>query len=1065
MPENNKCPSCGATLPADLPAGLCAACLLAAGSPAAEPGEVARRSTIHLSLPPLAEELGEKPGNRIGRYKLLERIGEGGMGTVWMAERTENYRQKVALKIIKPGLDTKEVLARFERERQALAAMDHPNIAKVLDAGATETGRPFFVMELVQGKATANRPDPKESCGIPITRYCDENKLKTKQRVELFIQVCQAIQHAHQKGIIHRDIKPSNVLVADYDGVPVPKIIDFGILKHTGGQQWADKTTVTALGQIIGTPAYMSPEQAEMNAMDIDTRTDIYSLGVLLYELLTGKTPFDAGKLLKAGFDEIRRVIREEEPPWPSKKLSTLVAEEQTTTAKSRQTDPSRLIHLVRGDLDQIVMKTLEKDRNRRYETANGLAMDIQRHLRNEPVVARPPSNLYRFQKMVRRNKLAFGAASAVSLALIAGVAVSTWQAIRATKAERRTQTVMSEIYFGMVRGLAQYELPNVSVTRDKSRGGNATVLYPYQSASTTNAAARQMIDEAVKRLNSANLHDVPEEDAQTKVLLALMYMQNGEFAKAEPLLRESLALQKKMLGASDPAIVTILDWLGFVLMFRGDWPGAESEFQEALAVQKKAIGDSRPEIVNSLNLIGMAREGRDDLPGAEAMFREALSIARKIQLKDPSKDIPAQGSVMLNLAEVLRARKALGEARSLAEEAVAFYQRRPNSPEAQDVKQFLLLGKVLDDSQDYPAALIWYRKAADQGNSQAQNNLGWLYKTGLGVEINYAEAARLFRKSADQGNADGQDNIGVMYRDGLCVTNDNVEAVKWFRKAAEQGDADGQVNLGVMYRDGLGITNDNVEAVRWFRKAVEQGNAQGQACLGSMFWNGSGVEKNSSEAVKWYRKAADQDNAYGEFNLGWMYQNGDGISKDQAEAVKWYRKAAEQGNSQAQNNLGWLYKTGLGVETNLAEAVRLFRESADQGNAYGQYNLGWMYQNGWGVPRDHGEAIRWFRKTFDQRDADGVNQIAWWLATSVDPESRDGTNAVIFGEKAVELTKRTDGACLDTLAAAYAETGQFGKAVSVEKEAINLLTNEDTKITYMSHLKLYESGSAYHAK
>ena len=368
-------------------------------------------STTMGAIPFVQETPGEKPGDTIGRYKLIEKIGEGGFGVVYVAEQKEPLRRRVAVKVIKLGMDTKQVIARFEAERQALALMDHPNIAKVLDAGATESGRPFFVMELVKG--------------VRITDYCDKNNLSTTERLGLFIQVCHAIQHAHQKGIIHRDIKPSNILVTLHDGVPVPKVIDFGIAKATTGQRLTDKTLYTAIDQFIGTPAYMSPEQAELSGLDIDTRSDIYALGVLLYELLTGKTPFDAKRLVEAGLNEIRRIISEEEPPRPSTRLSILTAEEQTTTARRRQTDPPRLLGLVRGDLDWIVMKTLEKDRTRRYETANGLASDIERHLSNEPIMARPPAVAYRLRKLVQRNRMVFVAAAVVVSTLVIMVALA----------------------------------------------------------------------------------------------------------------------------------------------------------------------------------------------------------------------------------------------------------------------------------------------------------------------------------------------------------------------------------------------------------------------------------------------------------------------------------------------------------------------------------------------------------------------------------------------------------------------------------------------------------------
>ncbi len=398
-----------------------------------EEDQEAEVSSVHVAAEPstsdsdvemlLAKLKPEEAGERIGAYKLLEQIGEGGFGTVWMAEQERPVRRRVALKIIKVGMDTRQFIARFEQERQALAVMDHPNIAKVFDAGATPYGRPFFVMELVRG--------------ISITEYCDEARLTTCQRLELFIRVCHAVQHAHQKGIIHRDLKPSNVLVTLHDGVPVPKVIDFGLAKATQ-QRLTEMTLFTAFEQMIGTPLYMSPEQAEMSGLDVDTRSDIYALGILLYELLTGRTPLDAVEFRKHSFDEMRRAIREEEPAWPSLALRTMAPDTLTKVARFRESESPKLVHSVDGDLDWIVMKALEKDRTRRYDTAIGLAADVQRHLHSEPVLARPPTKAYRLQKLFRRHRGAFTAAILILVTLLAGITISLLQAIRATRAEQR---------------------------------------------------------------------------------------------------------------------------------------------------------------------------------------------------------------------------------------------------------------------------------------------------------------------------------------------------------------------------------------------------------------------------------------------------------------------------------------------------------------------------------------------------------------------------------------------------------------------------------------------------
>jgi serine/threonine protein kinase len=364
----------------------------------------------------------EGPGTVIGHYKLLELIGMGGMGEVHLAEQREPLVRRVAIKVIKLGMDTKEVVARFEAERQALALMDHPNIARVFDAGSTATGRPYFVMELVEGQ--------------PITRFCDEKRLDTRERLELFLQVCAAVQHAHQKGVIHRDLKPSNILVAMQDGKPVPKVIDFGIAKATQ-QPLTNKTFATLDGQVLGTPAYMSPEQAGLGGLDVDTRSDIYTLGVLLYELLVGRPPFDMKTLLEEGREAIYRVIREEDPPRLTTRLTTLGREELTRVAEQRKADPRKLGSLMRGDLECIVMHALEKDRDRRFATANALAADLRRHLADEEVESRPPSAAYRFGRMVRRHRLALATSGAVVLALLIGFGLATAAYVRERAARR----------------------------------------------------------------------------------------------------------------------------------------------------------------------------------------------------------------------------------------------------------------------------------------------------------------------------------------------------------------------------------------------------------------------------------------------------------------------------------------------------------------------------------------------------------------------------------------------------------------------------------------------------
>jgi serine/threonine protein kinase len=535
------------------------------------------RSTNLASRPTPEEKLSSK----IGPYKLLQKIGEGGCGVVYMAEQEKAVRRRVALKIIKLGMDTKSVIARFEAERQALAMMDHPNIARVLDAGATETGRPYFVMELVYG--------------VKITEYCDQNRLGTEQRLELFIQTCHAIQHAHQKGIIHRDIKPSNILVTMHDGIPVPKVIDFGIAKATE-ERLTDKTLFTAYAQFIGTPAYMSPEQVELSGLDFDTRSDIYSLGVLLYELLTGRTPFDAKELLKSGVDEMRRTLREREPYSPSARLHTLGGDELTKTAIQRHVEPPRLLSDLKGDLDWIVMKALEKDRTRRYETANGLAMDIRRHLGNEPVLARPPSRWYQLQKFARRNRIVFASGMAVAAALLVGTTTSTWLFFQERDARRRA--VAAEREQTLLRQEAETARANESELRREAEVREKIT----QTALLLN---QDSYEEADKLLAEVPLAKPTIEAAAVLRALGDWHAINGRWRQAAE--RFTTLLKVDHVDSWDQVTLDYLE-LGPALLELGDLKGYERFRQEGIA---RFAGTSYPvaDRIIKINLLAPADE------------------------------------------------------------------------------------------------------------------------------------------------------------------------------------------------------------------------------------------------------------------------------------------------------------------------------------------------------------------------------------------------------------------------------------------------------------------------
>jgi eukaryotic-like serine/threonine-protein kinase len=570
------------------------------------------------------------PFEQIGPYRLLQKIGEGGMGEVWLAEQTEPVRRKVALKLIKAGMDTKQVVARFEAERQALALMDHPAIAKVYEAGETPRGLPYFAMEHIAGE--------------PITRYCDGHRLGTVERLKLFGLVCEGVQHAHQKGVIHRDLKPSNVLVAIQDGKPVPKIIDFGVAKATA-QRLTERTMFTELGMLVGTPEYMSPEQAEMTGLNVDTRTDVYALGVILYELLTGALPFEPKELRAAGYDEIRRRIREVDPPRPSTRVSTM-GEASTESAHNRGSEPGKLAGQLRGDLDWIVMKSLEKDRTRRYGSPNELAADLIRHLEHEPVLAGPPSTWYRSRKFVRRHR--FGVAVA-SLAVAGLGAFGVTMAVQAKTIARERDRAERVSEF----------LVNLFKVSDPSeaRGNSIT--------------AREVLDRGAAQIEK-ELGKEPLVQARMMLTMGIVYRNLGLYKQAEPFLTKSVDIRRKLLGERNPDTLVSLQGLAKLYQQQARYPEAEKLYLHLVETGGEVLGPNHRDTLTAMNGLAVvyAEEGHYDKSGP--IYRQVLEVRRRILGPDHPDTLSSMNSVACNLRNEGR----YAEAESLFRETVRARER-----------------------------------------------------------------------------------------------------------------------------------------------------------------------------------------------------------------------------------------------------------------------------------------------------------------------------------------------------------------------------------------------------
>ncbi len=750
----------------------------------------------------------EKPGAVVGRYVLQETIGSGGFGSVWRAEQTEPVRRTVALKVIKLGMDTKVVVARFEAERQALALMDHPNIAQVFDAGATATGRPYFVMELVRG--------------VPITRFCDEHRLSTRARLELFASVCRAVQHAHQKGVIHRDIKPGNVLVALHDGEPVAKVIDFGIAKATSARL-TELTLHTAFHQMMGTPEYMAPEQAEASGLDVDTRADVYSLGALLYELLTGQKPFDLTQLFGHGWDEVVRTIREVDPPRPSARVAALDPQSQSDVLAHRDESGS-LVRRLRGDLDWIVMKALEKDRARRYETATALAEDVERHLADLPVIASPPSRAYQLSKLVRRHRATFVAALIVFVTLLLGIAISAYgfveardQRDRATDREKRanaelaTRTQVAQLMADMLQGAG----PEVA------RGRDATLL-------------REILDQTGRRIET----ELVGQDEVRGALLGVMgstYRDIGDFEQSEKLLRESAQLRRTTLGARHREVgVALLD-LSLTLTDRDRLDEAESLAREGLAILREQPVPPWLALVNGCNDLGIVLRHQHATVEAGQLFHESLDIAHA----HPEIPMQASTTALGELAELARWRGDMTEAETLNDQILEQEKKQFGDDHPRTIAAENNVAVVLLDTGRAEAArerLVTLLERTKRVHGEQSAPVGWtlenlarsserLLKPKRALQ-EYDEAIAAYR-AAYQG--DHGDTVRALFRRGHLALSagsnesaetDLRECVEMSRRLAsiEQDSSEALVDLGwIEERRG-----NHEEALKLVREGVE---------------------------------------------------------------------------------------------------------------------------------------------------------------------------------------------------------------------------------------------------
>lgn len=1035
---------------------------------------------------------------RIGVYRILEMLGEGGMGSVYLAEQTQPIHRKVALKIIKLGMDTRQVIARFEAEREALALMNHPNVARVFDAGATDEGRPYFAMEYVEGAA--------------LTRYCDRNRLPMRARLDLFAQVCKAIQHAHQKGIIHRDIKPSNVLVAEVDGQPTVKVIDFGIAKATQ-QRLTEVTHFTEQGQFIGTPAYMSPEQADVRSPDIDTRTDIYSLGVLLYEVLVGALPFDSEHLRRAALTELVRVIREVDPPKPSTRLAALRAQ-STAVADSRGTKTATLLRQLRGDLDWIVMKCLEKDRARRYETPAALAEEIERYLSNQPVSAGPPSAGYRLRKFVRRNRGPVAAVVAIVLALLAGIVGTTIQRQRALS-EMARATVVSEFLTDMLE----------AVNPEVVRGLDTTLM-------------RRILDRAVERVNSSGLPNQPEAEAhirrvisgtlrvigdhegaaaqaeaavsvserflgddhestlKSRSQLARVREVTGRYAESESLSRNVYERLKKRFGADDPQTLAVLTNLAVALERQGRDAASREIHEQVLAARRRTLGEMHPDTLMAKNNVASSLLRERRLAEAVTLFEEAADGMRQTLGPDhPStlwvlnnlggayrnlgqldkaeellqsvaeartrvlgREHPRTLATLSNLAMLYGDRGFPDKAEALLSELLTLHGRTLGEDHLNTIKVRLLLANTFVKLGRHAEAIV----VLEDGVERSRRVLGDSHGETSRIHAILSEAYRVQGRlssaestltwqldvmKADRGESDTDVLLGTVRLARVLVERArHSEAEALCRKAlAEQ-----ERQLGSQHRDTLWTMHLLSTSL------MKQGRYDEAADL----------RRRGLEAVRALHGEEHADTLSWENDLAVVdferrrYDRAESTFVDVLERRRRILGAEHRETLRSMSNLGILYREQGrydSAEPLLLEVLQTLKRTAGADHAAlceAMSSLLKLYEATGDRDQARPLAMEYLdaRRALAEKPEPGARELnlyAWDLLTITPFDLRDPPAALAAVQRAVEIDEGLEPQTLDTLALAHRQTGNLEAAVGAQARALELLPDEPSKLRF----------------